>query len=93
MYSPNVEYLNICLARWAEQGNEFYGIVHSHYQDDRRLSSGDLKYITRIFDALPMCIDKLYFPLIFPSTKQMVSFLASRTENGIRVVDDEVSTR
>ena len=91
-YSPNVDFLNTCLTGWAQQGHDFCGMVHSHFQDDCRLSCADLKYIARILNAMPMWIDRLYFPLVFPRSKQMLSFLAIRTESGIELVDDEVST-
>jgi len=88
-YYPNIEKLNIYLESWQEDNIQFYGIAHSHFQDERGLSPGDIDYIHAIMSAMPSYIDFLYFPIILPQ-REMVSFKAVRAKNGVNIVNDDI---
>ena len=83
-YYPDIEKLNHCILEWLKCGIEFYGIVHSHFTNERGLSLGDEAYIQKIMGAMPVNIEILYFPIIFPR-KEIVSYRAEREEDEIKI--------
>ena len=88
-YYPNVETLNACIEEWQNDGIQFYGIVHSHLQQERALSSGDRQYIQTIMSAMPIYISSLYFPVVLPQ-KEIVSFKAIKLKDGINIVNSNI---
>jgi proteasome lid subunit RPN8/RPN11 len=63
VYVPNTEFLNDCIAKWADEGVEFCGIVHSHPTSQNDLSSGDHEYIKKLYQLNPH-LGVLHFPVI-----------------------------
>ena len=88
-YYPDISKLNDCIENWQNDGIEFYGIVHSHLQDEKLLSLGDRQYIQAIMLAMPMHIRFLYFPIVLPQ-KEMVSFKAMRFKNEVKIVKSNI---
>lgn len=90
IYVPDVDKLNGIIGKWQEKGIQFAGIIHSHMKGQNTLSSGDIEYIKQIFNNIPECIDELYFPVIIPEDKQVISFVAKRSENDVIIQQDEI---
>ena len=88
-YYPNTEKLNACIEEWKNRDIQFYGIVHSHLQDERVLSRGDRKYIQVIMQAMPKDVRFLYFPIVLPQMK-VVSFEAVRLGNEINIINSDI---
>ncbi len=82
IYIPNVNSLNVQLERWCSCGIEFMGLFHSHPQNQPSLSSADECYIRQIMKEMPLSIEVLYFPIIYPRYG-MDAFCASRKRDGI----------
>ena len=89
-YEPDVNLLNQKIEEWSEFGIQFAGIVHSHLLGQNTLSSGDKEYIKTLFNALPGWINELYFPIIIPEAKQVISFVAKRKDENVIVQQDEI---
>ncbi len=62
-YTPDVETLNRVIAKWAENGIEFIGFVHSH-PNSIHLSRHDIEYANKIMRAcnMPEIIMMIYIP-------------------------------
>jgi len=88
-YHPDIEKFNICIENWQNEGIRFYGIVHSHFSEEKELSFGDMQYIQIIMRAMPKYIRSLYFPIVLPS-KELISFKALRAKNEIAIINDDV---
>ena len=82
IYVPDVNSLNAQLERWCNCGIEFMGLFHSHPQNQPSLSSADACYIRQIMKEMPLSIEVLYFPIIYPRYG-MDAFCASRKRDGI----------
>lgn len=90
VYEPNVDILNQKIEEWDDIGIQFVGIVHSHMLEQETLSSGDRAYIKAVFDVVSESVDKLYFPIVIPATKQMFSFIAERNKKDVFIRRDEI---
>lgn len=88
-YSPNTHFLNQAIADWHERGIEFSGIFHTHASQWDGLSNNDRIYIIKILKAMPACVHKLYFPLVFPGEKMKV-YCGRRNGGVIEIVDDDI---
>lgn len=61
-YVPNTKNLNSIIGKWAESDIKFVGIIHSHPNECRSLSSSDINYA---FTICSVCnLKKVYFPVI-----------------------------
>lgn len=89
IYTPDVSFLNRCIEKWTAEGIVFMGMFHTHALNWPTLSSEDKKYIQLIMKAMPNFVDRLYFPLIFPSNHMKV-FQAIRSEGQIVITEDGV---
>lgn len=89
-YAPNVDYLNDVIEKWSEENIEFCGIFHTHFYGVRTLSDGDREYINSILLAMPENMDRLYFPIVLPEEKKLVSYLATRNGKEIQIVEEAV---
>lgn len=89
IYVPNISFLNKCIAKWNEVGITFMGMFHTHALNWPNLSSEDRKYILHIMNAMPDWMDRLYFPLVFPSNF-IKAFLAEKSEGKISITEDNV---
>lgn len=87
IYVPNVQRLNDHIANWKNNGSIFYGIFHSHFFSQERLSLNDQKYITTIMNCMPSSISELYFPIVIPKRK-IVSYLVFK-HNGNFVIQND----
>lgn len=90
IYVLDVDTLNLKIDEWQKLGIEFAGIIHSHMLGQNTLSSGDIEYIKQIFNNIPECVDELYFPIIIPEDKQVISFVAKRSEKDVIIQQDEI---
>jgi len=88
-YYPNTDKLNFYIAEWQKSGIEFYGIIHSHLQEEKELSSGDREYIQTIMLAMPKNISFLYFPIVLPQ-KEIIPFKAIRVVNKINIIKSNI---
>lgn len=88
-YYPDVEKLNSCIKDWQNKNIHFHGIVHSHFKETRRLSSGDIQYINEIMQVMPEHVTSLYFPIVLPQ-KEIVFFRATRIEGKVNIVADDI---
>lgn len=75
-YSPDVKKLNRIVSNWAKRDIELYGIFHSHFPGGDQLSLGDKNYITKIMLAMPVDVNRLFFPIVLPT--QIIGYQASR---------------
>lgn len=90
VYVPDIDALNQKIEEWNRNGIQFAGIIHSHLLEQNTLSLGDKEYIKQIFNNLPKVIDKLYFPIVIPDSKQVVSFVAKRKNKDVIIQQDEI---
>jgi Prokaryotic homologs of the JAB domain len=79
-YDPDVAVLNKIVKReWEENELQLIGWAHSHPRGVERLSgdygggTGDLGYLTRIFEAMP-ALPKFIVPIVFSSHDGPLSF-------------------
>lgn len=92
VYMPNTEVLNQIIQKWASDGTQFHGLAHSHPYGQRSLSSSDIAYIHDIMRSMPVGIEKLYFPLVFPG-EEIISFVAIRHQDGIEILPDDIEMK
>lgn len=90
VYVPNVNILNLKIEEWNKHGIMFSGIIHSHMFGQSKLSSGDIEYIKQIFNNISEGIDELYFPIVIPEAKQVISFVAIRKDKDVIIQQDEI---
>ena len=90
LYVLDVDTLNLKIDVWQKSGIEFAGIIHSHMLGQNTLSSGDIEYIKQVFNNIPECVDELYFPIIIPKDKRVISFFAKRSEKDVIIRQDEI---
>ena len=88
-YHPDIETFNLCIENWQNENIQFYGIVHSHFREEKELSFGDTQYIRIIMQAMPSNIKFLYFPIVLPQ-KELIFFKAVMTKTEINIVKDDV---
>ncbi|MCL2592431.1 MAG: hypothetical protein FWD82_03605 [Defluviitaleaceae bacterium] len=88
-YYPDIDKINTYLSDWQKSGIKFYGILHSHFTNERTLSMGDRQYIKNIMMSMPTNIKELYFPIVIPY-KEMVSFKAKRVGCEINIIADDI---
>lgn len=89
IYIPNANSLNVQLERWSNCGIEFMGLFHSHPQNQPSLSSADEYYIRKIMKEMPLSIEVLYFPIIYPGYG-MDAFCASRKSDEIVITKERI---
>ena len=89
VYIPDVNSLNAQLEQWSDCGIEFMGLFHSHPQNQEGLSSSDERYIRRIMREMPLNIEVLYFPIVYPGCG-MDAFCASRKRDDIVIQKERV---
>jgi len=89
-YYPDTSRLNLCIGLWQKKEILFYGIVHSHFENTYSLSKGDEYYIKKILFNMPLDIDCLYFPLVFPLLNQIIGFKAVRKDRKIILMQDNI---
>ena len=89
-YIPNAAFLSDEATKWAENGIRFAGVVHSHPQNQKELSSQDRRYICEIVKALQCDSEPLFFPIVFPGEK-MLSYAARYDGNEIIIEPDEIT--
>lgn len=92
-YVPDVDKLNRIIEKWQQADVLFEGIFHTHFYGVRTLSDGDKKYINVILNAMPENLDGLYFPIVLPETKQMIVYLAKRSEGKIEITEEMMEIR
>lgn len=88
-YAPDVNSLNLQIQQWQKHDIHFYGIAHSHCTKSKCLSDEDKRYIVHIMQSLPVEIEHLYFPLIFPR-EEIISFKAIRIRGGAKIIFDNI---
>lgn len=93
VYEPTIDLLNNQIALWSEIGISFAGIIHSHLDHETNLSAADIKYIEKIISSLPQDYIQLYFPIIFPGRKRMISYLAERNNHDIIIRNDIITIK
>lgn len=89
-YEPNVEFLNKVIGNWQQKSIQFCGMFHTHFYGIKTLSDGDKEYIYSILTAMPKTVVKLFFPVVLPEQKVIVSYMAIRTKDGVIIEEDEV---
>ena len=87
-YFPDLHKINQILNNWEKSGIDFYGIFHTHFPGGDELSRGDKKYITKIMQAMPPEVNKLFFPIILP--KEMIGYQAERYDSQIYISRDDI---
>ena len=78
IYSPNVDFLNECIATWAEENIVFMGIFHTHFMGVETLSDADKKYIHEIMEAMPKEIESLFFPVFVLPNRILACYKVER---------------
>lgn len=71
IYSPDIQFLNRQIEKWADEGIEFCGIIHSHPSWQTTLSAADMEYIEEIYLNNPG-LGITYFPLIIDGWDMIV---------------------
>lgn len=62
-YSPNIDFLNTQIEKWAENDIRFIGLFHTHFSGSKNLSDADIEYIKLIMLNSKDIVEQLYFPL------------------------------
>lgn len=88
-YKPNTKYLNEQLFMFDNKGKAFMGMFHTHAYQWESLSNADVQYIRTIMNKMPIGIDELFFPIVFPS-KKIKSYIAKRGKYQIEIYEDEI---
>lgn len=88
IYEPNVSFLNQCIDKWADDGIQFCGIVHSHPDGQDTLSSGDIEYIDNLYKANPE-LKKTFFPLVLNGC-DIIVYAVERNGNKVLVTADSL---
>ena len=87
-YSPDCEFLNAQIEKWASDGIEFAGIAHSHPFGQELLSAEDIRYIKRILQSNNREENNrtLYFPVVIPESVEnrfkIIGYEATADDNG-----------
>lgn len=89
-YTPDTDFLNQAIKRWAEQGIGFMGMFHTHFGGAETLSEGDKAYIVRIMKAMPEEINCLYFPIVVMPGRRIAVHKAICKGGKIRIIRDEI---
>lgn len=82
-YSPNTQFLNRQIEKWADEGIEFCGILHSHPSGQTTLSGSDMEYIKELYHVNPW-LEKTYFPLIIDGC-DMIIYAVEKSNGKIEV--------
>ena len=90
IYEPNVVELNKVIEQWNSQKISFAGIIHSHLAGQNTLSSGDKEYIRKVLFVMPASIKELYFPIVIPEKKTIISYVAMRNKKDVIIQQDEI---
>ena len=67
-YYPSVQTLNETIRKWDEEGCTFCGIVHSHGNQDFRLSEKDKELANAILSVNKDILEYVFFPIVSPAT-------------------------
>jgi hypothetical protein len=89
IYSPDISVLNNIISKWEEEGIIFSGMFHTHILKWSELSINDKKYIERILIAMPITINELYFPLVFPNNF-IKGYVAYKIDNKVCISEDDI---
>ncbi len=82
-YSPNTQFLNRQIEKWADEGIEFCGILHSHPSGQTTLSGSDMEYIKELYHV-NLWLEKTYFPLIIDGC-DMIVYAVEKSNGKIEV--------
>ncbi len=82
-YSPNTQFLNRQIEKWADEGIEFCGILHSHPSGQTTLSGSDMEYIKELYHV-NLWLEKTYFPLIIDGY-DMIVYAVEKSNGKIEV--------
>lgn len=82
-YSPNTQFLNRQIEKWADEGIEFCGILHSHPSGQTTLSGSDMEYIKELYH-INLWLEKTYFPLIIDGC-DMIVYAVEKSNGKIEV--------
>lgn len=82
-YSPNTQFLNRQIEKWADEGIEFCGILHSHPSGQTTLSGSDMEYIKELYHV-NLWLEKTYFPLIIDGC-DMIIYAVEKSNGKIEV--------
>ena len=86
-YTPDYMAINAILEEWEKEGIIMVGIAHSHADDDRMPSCGDLYYCERILLANPM-LDQMILPIASVEAGKVDVFVCSLKNRRVEVVKD-----
>ncbi|MBQ4110523.1 MAG: hypothetical protein IJC74_06520 [Clostridia bacterium] len=89
-YSPNIDFLNLCIEKWCENNISFKGIFHTHFAGVKTLSLTDIQYISDIMNSMPEEIEYLYFPIFVMPDCELVCYKAERINEKIEIELDSV---
>lgn len=84
-YSPNVNFLNSCIADWLSDGKRFMGLFHTHFFGINTLSDADKEYIITIMHVMPDSISELYFPIFVLPERELICYKALKTGSDIHI--------
>lgn len=82
-YSPNTQFLNRQIEKWADEGIEFCGILHSHPSGQTTLSGSVMEYIKELYHV-NLWLEKTYFPLIIDGC-DMIVYAVEKSNGKIEV--------
>lgn len=82
-YSPNTQFLNRQIEKWADEGIEFCGILHSYPSGQTTLSGSDMEYIKELYHV-NLWLEKTYFPLIIDGC-DMIVYAVEKSNGKIEV--------
>lgn len=90
-YTPDVERLNRIIAQWSRNGIALRGVFHTHFAGVRSLSAGDKKYIQTIMEAMPACVEYLYFPIYVIPDRVLVCYKAVVVNGWVDIREENVT--
>lgn len=89
-YSPDIISLDKIIFDWQKDNISFMGIFHTHFGGAKTLSDGDKIYISKIMQAMPERLNKLYFPVVVMPEKTMIPYLANRCEKSVEIITEQI---
>ena len=75
-YSPNIDFLNTQIEKWAENDIQFIGLFHTHFSGSKNLSYADIEYVKEIMMASKGIAECLYFPLFTLPDNELTAYKA-----------------
>lgn len=89
VYIPDIYQLNKIISKWTKFGITFSGMFHTHADQWPTFSADDIEYISMILMSMPITVNELYFPIVFPG-KMIKSHIARKQGGSVSIIEDSI---